>query len=422
MDVGMIASVNDNSSKKAGKKIEGNQDVFSDLLCNQLVANENMQNIETNENFERIMVNDESGDIKSELKEKSESVVIKDKTVKDELIEESKIDSNLNNYLESNIDLNKNNETEIKEFVISKFKDSNLSYSNTEISRESLISINLAGKSEVHGVRSIDLSELKKETNFTNINSENSTKSLISLEEQDKILKKESITNLTTKNNEINFIDLTNSMNASQQKKEISLDEPIEKINNQITKVNENDIDYQNYNMLIRDSENEVTKETSDFNQSKISGNSNFDTENMENIVTKIIRETDSLDSNNSKSFKITLKPENLGDLDVIIDMKDGKLIAKFIVDTPKVRELITHSLPMLQENLEKQNIVVSKTEVLLNLSTQSESQFEGNLDHRQQNQQNKLNSNKQIKQYDSNDELKKVQSNNNGDSVDILV
>lgn len=418
----MIASVNDNSSKKAGKKIEGNQDVFSDLLCNQLVANENMQNIETNENFERIMVNDESGDIKSELKEKSESVVIKDKTVKDELIEESKIDSNLNNYLESNIDLNKNNETEIKEFVISKFKDSNLSYSNTEISRESLISINLAGKSEVHGVRSIDLSELKKETNFTNINSENSTKSLISLEEQDKILKKESITNLTTKNNEINFIDLTNSMNASQQKKEISLDEPIEKINNQITKVNENDIDYQNYNMLIRDSENEVTKETSDFNQSKISGNSNFDTENMENIVTKIIRETDSLDSNNSKSFKITLKPENLGDLDVIIDMKDGKLIAKFIVDTPKVRELITHSLPMLQENLEKQNIVVSKTEVLLNLSTQSESQFEGNLDHRQQNQQNKLNSNKQIKQYDSNDELKKVQSNNNGDSVDILV
>ena len=217
-------------------------------------------------------------------------------------------------------------------------------------------------------------------------------------------------------------MDFTKSSNISQTEKEINFDESKDQMNNQINNTNENDVEYQNYNMLTKNNSSEITKETGIFSQSKINENTNFKTENLETIVTKIIDETEILDNKNSKSFKITLKPENLGDLDVIIDIKDGKLIAKFIVDTPKVRDLITHSLPMLQESLEKQNIVVSKTEVSLNLSAQTESQFDGNLDQRQQNQQKTFNSNKQTQQYDSKDEFKKVDSNNNGDSVDILV
>lgn len=422
MDIAMISTVNDNGSKKISKKNLEIQDIFSDILLNQVVINENTQKAEINEEVERIIISDEFKDIENEPIEPSEKEVSKDVVVNDNLIEKSTWDTNLNNYFGTNLELKPNIDKEIKELVTSEFKNSTLSDKSVEINRELLTTINLSGKT-IGGLagdvtNQNTLGELKDSTEFENI-----INSKISLKDQKQTLNKDiSIKNVLQTNNEINSVDFTKSSNISQTEKEINFDESKDQMNNQINNTNENDVEYQNYNMLTKNNSSEITKETGIFSQSKINENTNFKTENLETIVTKIIDETEILDNKNSKSFKITLKPENLGDLDVIIDIKDGKLIAKFIVDTPKVRDLITHSLPMLQESLEKQNIVVSKTEVSLNLSAQTESQFDGNLDQRQQNQQKTFNSNKQTQQYDSKDEFKKVDSNNNGDSVDILV
>ena len=173
MDIAMISTVNDNGSKKISKKNLEIQDIFSDILLNQVVINENTQEAEINEEVERIISSDEFKDIESEPIEPSKKEVSKDVVVKENLIEKSTWDTNLNNYFGTNLELKPNIDKEIKELVTSEFKNSTLSDKNVEINRELLTTINLSGKMTGGLAGDVTnqntLGELKDNTEFENI-------------------------------------------------------------------------------------------------------------------------------------------------------------------------------------------------------------------------------------------------------------
>ncbi|MGX7023571.1 flagellar hook-length control protein FliK [Vagococcus hydrophili] len=146
-----------------------------------------------------------------------------------------------------------------------------------------------------------------------------------------------------------------------------------------------------------------------------------FKENNLTPIIEWMSEETGKIIEKGNSQFKVTLQPENLGNLDVLLELDNGKLTAKFLVDSNKVKELVNHNLPILQEALEKQNIVVSKTEVMLNMSNHSGSDFGGDLSQRQ-NQQKMLNEKKSQNNYDIKEDRHDIKESNNGDSVDILV
>lgn len=152
--------------------------------------------------------------------------------------------------------------------------------------------------------------------------------------------------------------------------------------------------------------------------------NKNFEQENINRLSDTISHETTNLSEKESSTFKLTLRPESLGELDVVLDVKDGKISAKFLVETDKVKELIQSNLTNLQESLSKHNVVLSKSEVSLNLPNNNFSSFDGNLNHRQnQQQQDKFfNTGKLAQQYQLKDEYEETKQVNITDSVDILV
>lgn len=152
--------------------------------------------------------------------------------------------------------------------------------------------------------------------------------------------------------------------------------------------------------------------------------NKNFEQENINRLSDTISHEITNLSEKESSTFKLTLRPESLGELDVVLDVKDGKISAKFLVETDKVKELIQSNLTNLQESLSKHNVVLSKSEVSLNLPNHNFSSFDGNLNHRQNQQQQEkfFNTGKLAQQYQLKDEYEETKQVNITDSVDILV
>ncbi|MDT2815873.1 flagellar hook-length control protein FliK [Vagococcus carniphilus] len=147
-----------------------------------------------------------------------------------------------------------------------------------------------------------------------------------------------------------------------------------------------------------------------------------FQQENVTDIVSSIKNESEFLVEGKTHQFKLSLKPDKLGDLDILLDVKDGKVTAKFLVETEKIKDLVKTSLPILQEALTKQNIVVEKADVSLNFSENSSFQFSGDLSGRQQHQSKLPKSTKLSQQYQTTDNYEETTRAGELDSVDILV
>ncbi|MEG0731008.1 MAG: flagellar hook-length control protein FliK, partial [Vagococcus sp.] len=148
-----------------------------------------------------------------------------------------------------------------------------------------------------------------------------------------------------------------------------------------------------------------------------------FQKDNITEMTSMIKKEAEFITDGKTHQFKLSLQPQNLGEVDIMLDMKDGKLTAKFLVETEKVKDLIKISLPILQETLAKQNIVVEKPSVSLNTFSESNSfQFSGGLDQRQHQQSKFSKSGKLSQQYQVNDNYEESKSIQTLDSVDILV
>lgn len=118
--------------------------------------------------------------------------------------------------------------------------------------------------------------------------------------------------------------------------------------------------------------------------------------------------------------MKLTLQPESLGQLEILVKFEEGKISAKFIVGNETIKELVEKSLPLLEQNLVKQQISVGKVDVSLPTTSQGSFDFNGQFDQQQHTHQHRNKSLRQSGHYQSQKQVEVVEEV--ADRVDILV
>ena len=174
------------------------------------------------------------------------------------------------------------------------------------------------------------------------------------------------------------------------------------------------------FNSLSQRSISSTTSET--ITQVNQIGKQEFNSQNLPEIMTRISEEMNTLNLTDKHSFKLTLKPESLGELNVFLEMKDGKLKAEFLVDNSSVKNLIEGNLLSLQDTFGKSNIQVEKIDVTLQSNHQNNSMFGGDLSQRQQDRQPLPKQNKVSQQYETTEEYDEEIIVVERDSINILV
>lgn len=143
---------------------------------------------------------------------------------------------------------------------------------------------------------------------------------------------------------------------------------------------------------------------------------------NLQEVTKTIISEANTMISEESKSFKLTLQPENLGRVEVMLEMKDGKLSTQFIVPNNQVKELLDNHLVNFQNSIVENKMTVDKLEVVINVANQNTFDLSGDLNHRQQQKQSSFKPNKLSQQYDKTEEFEEINLTTVNDTVNILV
>lgn len=96
--------------------------------------------------------------------------------------------------------------------------------------------------------------------------------------------------------------------------------------------------------------------------------------ENIQRVSDTLIDMIDLNVSDKGESMKVKLYPDELGYIDVVLTMEDGKLQAKILVGNEQVREMFNTHLNQLNQKLISQDINVERLDVDLNFNSYSES------------------------------------------------
>ncbi|MBP1042044.1 flagellar hook-length control protein FliK [Vagococcus sp. BWB3-3] len=140
-----------------------------------------------------------------------------------------------------------------------------------------------------------------------------------------------------------------------------------------------------------------------------------FQDQNMPRLAETLTQ----LGKSGQEVFKLTLQPEKLGQLEILVKFEEGKISAKFLVGSEGVRELVETCLPLLEQNLAKQQIVVNKVDVALQNTNSNTFDFNGHFEQQQHAHQQRGKSIRQSSHYEAK-QLEVV--NDLADRVDILV
>lgn len=89
--------------------------------------------------------------------------------------------------------------------------------------------------------------------------------------------------------------------------------------------------------------------------------------DNIQNISNSIIKLVETTTEGSTSVMKVQLYPEDLGTVDVILKMDEGKITAKIIVESDHIKQMFNNKINELSENMIKQNIQVDKMEIELN-------------------------------------------------------
>lgn len=90
----------------------------------------------------------------------------------------------------------------------------------------------------------------------------------------------------------------------------------------------------------------------------------NFQQIDKENLVQQIVDNIKLSLSNDKQEIKLKLKPDILGELILKMELKDGNLTAKLIVDNYKTKELIEANLMQLKEQIKDNGLEIRTFEV----------------------------------------------------------
>lgn len=93
--------------------------------------------------------------------------------------------------------------------------------------------------------------------------------------------------------------------------------------------------------------------------------------ENMRDIEIKLAEEFTVLKTQDESSLKMKLKPEQLGEMEVRLRMKDGYLSAEILVETISAREAMEGQLHNLKQRLRNHNILLNEVSVSLHQNSQ---------------------------------------------------
>lgn len=94
--------------------------------------------------------------------------------------------------------------------------------------------------------------------------------------------------------------------------------------------------------------------------------------ENIQRVSDTLIDMIDLNVSDKGESMKVKLYPDELGYIDVVLTMEDGKLQAKILVGNEQVREMFNTHLNQLNQKLISQDINVERLDVDLNFNSYS--------------------------------------------------
>ena len=90
-----------------------------------------------------------------------------------------------------------------------------------------------------------------------------------------------------------------------------------------------------------------------------------------------ISKEVEQVQLKGQSSAKVTLSPEGMGDISISLELKDKVLSTKIVVDSLKIQELLTGSVPRLSDNLNRHSIQIGEVTIQLATSEQNSSHFD---------------------------------------------
>ncbi len=96
--------------------------------------------------------------------------------------------------------------------------------------------------------------------------------------------------------------------------------------------------------------------------------------ENVQRVSDTLMDMIDLNVGDKGESMRVKLYPEELGHIDLILKMEDGKLVAKILVASEQVREMFNSQLNQLSQKLISQDINVERLDVDLNFNSYNES------------------------------------------------
>ena len=102
-----------------------------------------------------------------------------------------------------------------------------------------------------------------------------------------------------------------------------------------------------------------------------------------ESIIRQVAEQVRVQVTADASTMEMQLNPESLGKLSLSVELKQGMLTAKFIVENEQVKEAIEGQAVMLREDLDKQGVKVEAIEVAVETH-----EFERNLEQGQQQSQ----------------------------------
>lgn len=107
------------------------------------------------------------------------------------------------------------------------------------------------------------------------------------------------------------------------------------------------------------------------------------------NTVEEMLKDINYELNSSKRQMKIQLKPRELGDMNLDIQVVKGELIAKIIVDNDKVKSMIEQNLINLKETLRKQNVEIKTIEVQVGSNQENYLMHGQNMENRQSQNRN---------------------------------
>lgn len=92
-----------------------------------------------------------------------------------------------------------------------------------------------------------------------------------------------------------------------------------------------------------------------------------YSNENLQKLNDSIIDLIETTSDGDTSVMKVKLYPEDLGSVQVILQLEEGRVMAKIIVDNESVKQLFQSKLQELNHNLNKQNIQLDEVHIDVN-------------------------------------------------------